>query len=130
MTDLTPAQQTLAAYEAADAAYDAADYNTDAAAYEAARAAYYAAEAAANLVFAATSQAKTAYYALIAEIDAANVNNLYLTDECVDRENACHEAEGSLEFWQAMHCAALDAAGCRAEEAGADLNALVGRIIY
>jgi len=130
MTDLTPAQQTLAAYEAAEAAYEAAAYNTDAAALDAARAAYLAAEAAAKTVWAATTQAKTAYYALIAEIDAANTDNLYLTDETVDHENSCHEAEGSLEFWQAMHRAAREAAGIRAEEAGADINKLVGRSIF
>ena len=141
MTYLTPAQQTLAAYEAADAAYDAAlaaylDDRTDAAdavvyaAYVAASAAYDAAATAAETVWAATTQAKTAYYALIAEIDAANTDNLYLTDETVDHENSCHEAEGSLEFWQAMHRTAREAAGSRAEEAGVDINALLGRIVY
>jgi hypothetical protein len=130
VTDLTPAQQTLAAYEAAEAAFYATDYNTDAAAYDAANAALAAAEAAAKHVWAATTQAEAAYYALIAEIDAANTDNLYLTDLCVDHENACHEAEGSLEFWQAMHRAAREAAGNRALEAGADINALLGRSIY
>jgi hypothetical protein len=130
MTYLTFAQKTLAAYVAADAAFDAADYNTDAAAYDAASAAYKAAYDAAKLVWAATAQAKAAYDALITEIDAANTDNLYLTDETVDHENSCHEAEGSLEFWQAMHRSAREAAGSRAEEAGADINALLGRSIY
>ena len=48
----------------------------------------------------------------------------------MDHENSCHEAEGSLEFWQAMHRAAREAAGIRAEEAGADINKLVGRSIF
>lgn len=132
MTYLTPAQQTLAAYEAAAAALDAAGIQQpfDAAAYAAANAAYVTASAAASAVYAATTQAEAAYYALIAEIDAANVNRLYLTDTSVDHQNACHEAEGSLEFWQAMHRAAREAAGIRAEEAGADINAMMGRSIY
>jgi hypothetical protein len=48
----------------------------------------------------------------------------------VDHENSCHEAEGSLEYWQAMNASASEAAGIRAEEAGADINKLVGRIVY
>jgi hypothetical protein len=80
----------------------------------------------------AVDKARTAYYALITEIEAkANPDNVfYLTDENVDWENSSHHAENTVEFWGAMATSAADAAGMRAEEYGLDLTALLGRSIY
>jgi hypothetical protein len=50
---------------------------------------------------------------------------LYLSDTCVDRENATNpNCEKSL------FAAALSAAGERAEAAGHDINVLIGAQIY
>ena len=50
---------------------------------------------------------------------------LYLTDTCVDRENATNpNCEKSL------FAAAVSAAGQRASDAGYDINVLVGAQIY
>lgn len=55
---------------------------------------------------------------------------LYLADENVDREN-CGETEGNrCEDYGALYFAACMAAGQRAEEAGRDINSLIGRVIY
>jgi hypothetical protein len=86
--------------------------------------------AAEDAAFAAIDKARTAYFALITEIEAANPDNLYLTDENVDHENSSHHAEGTVDYWNARTYSAADAAGSRAEEYGLNINALVGRSIY
>jgi prepilin-type processing-associated H-X9-DG protein len=53
----------------------------------------------------------------------------YLADENIDRENVVI-TEDSTEFWTRMLAAQADAAGMRAEEAGLDINALLGFNIY
>lgn len=74
------------------------------------------------------------YEALVAELEViAKGRRLYLVDECVDRENALGATglvDGSDEFWSRMYDSAVSAASCRAEEAGLDINNLVGRVIY
>ena len=78
--------------------------------------------------------AKNDYYALVTELEAIERANggIYLTDECIDRENIDPALidESSDDFWNAMHSAACLAAGMRAEELGLDINALIGRVIY
>lgn len=49
------------------------------------------------------------------------VTGLYLSDECVDIQNAGPNATDD-----ALYRVALDAAACRAEEAGRDINELLG----
>jgi hypothetical protein len=50
---------------------------------------------------------------------------LYLSDTCVDRENVTNpDCEKSL------FAAAVSSAGQRAEDAGYDINALIGAQIY
>jgi hypothetical protein len=61
--------------------------------------------------------------AKLVEIEKAT--GVYLSDTCVDAENAGRNATDA----QLFHAAA-DAAGIRAEEAGLDINALVGKVIY
>lgn len=78
------------------------------------------------------------YEALQAELAALERSTgKYLADESVDLENipqhiAATYLNGSApdEFWDSMHYAACSAAGMRAEEAGLDLNKLMGRSIY
>jgi hypothetical protein len=70
------------------------------------------------------------YRALQTELLAIEARTgLYLADEGVDMENAgaAYDAPG---FWHGMYAAATCAAGQRAEEAGLDINALLGRVIY
>ena len=57
---------------------------------------------------------------------------LYLFDPCIDHENIAAQnlTEGTDDYWAALFSAACDAAGGRAEEAGYDINELLGRIIY
>ena len=50
---------------------------------------------------------------------------LYLSDTCVDVQNAGHNATDAKLF-----AVAANAAGIRAEEEGLDINVLVGAIIY
>lgn len=77
---------------------------------------------------------KADYYALVTELEAIEraYGGIYLTDECIDRENINPELtdESSDEFWIAMYSAACSAAGMRAEELRLDINALIGRVIY
>lgn len=54
---------------------------------------------------------------------------VYLFNEGVDRENVNGE-ESDADFWARMCAAAKDAAAFRAEEAGLDINAELGRVIY
>lgn len=60
------------------------------------------------------------YQNLIAKIEKiVGDANLYIADECVDRENALEGSEwadGSPEFWDAMIRSAAFAALCRAED--------------
>lgn len=66
----------------------------------------------------------------LAEVEAAT--GLYLADENVDAENSLDAGEeyGSDTFWSAMLTSAAMAAGQRAGDAGKDINALIGRVIY
>ena len=73
---------------------------------------------------------ETAYRALQAELAAAEkATGLYLADESIDHENVEMD-ENASGYWEAMIYAAKDAAGGRAEVAGLDINALIGRVIY
>jgi len=73
---------------------------------------------------------ETAYRALQDELAAIETtHNLYLVDESVDAENIPTGLEGDR-YWAAMIYAAEAAAGQRAEAAGLDINALIGRTIY
>jgi len=73
---------------------------------------------------------ETAYRALHAELAAAEwATGLYLVDESIDHENVEMD-ENAPGYWEAMIYAAKNAAGGRAEMAGRDINALIGRVIY
>jgi len=50
---------------------------------------------------------------------------LYLSDTCVDRENATNP-----NCDRSLFAAAVSAAGQRAEEAGYDINVLIGTKVY
>jgi hypothetical protein len=50
---------------------------------------------------------------------------LYLADDNVDRENAQNPDD-----WDELYYCACMAAGMRAENAGQDINVLIGRTIY
>ena len=87
---------------------------------------------------AAKAVAEAAYWALLAEIEAAwavvcatdtDVTS-YITDECVDSENAESAVYESLAYWQLMCASAASAAGSRAEEQGYNINKILGRSIY
>jgi hypothetical protein len=79
------------------------------------------------------------YKALQAELaEIEKSTGLYLADENVDAENCANllpmrilsSNVESDNYWNAMHSAACSAAGQRAEDAGKDINALIGRVIY
>jgi hypothetical protein len=74
---------------------------------------------------------KDDYYKLLAEIDeiARAHNNAYLTDSCVDQENAAVPHDHP-EFWQKMCASLCNSAGSRAEELGLNINKLLNRSIY
>jgi len=82
--------------------------------------------------------AESAYYALVKEIELAwavvcatdSEVTSYITDPCVDSENAESAVYESLTYWQLMYASAASAAGFRAEEAGYDINKVIGRSIY
>lgn len=79
-----------------------------------------------------TRQIKTRedYYALTAELAAIEAKTkMYITDECIDAEN-CGKAWNEDGYYNAMFEAACMSAGIRAEEAGFDINDLIGRDIY
>ena len=61
--------------------------------------------------------------AKLMEIEKAT--GLYLSDTCVDVENAGRNATDA-----ALFTVAANAAGVRAEDAGHDINALIGIVIY
>lgn len=70
------------------------------------------------------------YEALQAELKViANARGLYLSDECVDAENAT-APQGSDDFWHQVYDSACSAAADRAREAGFDINELLGRVIF
>lgn len=70
------------------------------------------------------------YYALQDELRALEEKTgLYLADMNIDAENAGVPREDPS-FFDQCYFAACMAAGMRAEEAGADLTALIGRDIY
>ena len=76
---------------------------------------------------------KTAYEKLHIELLALErEHGLYLVDPCIDHENIAAQnlTEGTDDYWAALFNVACDAAGGRAEEAGYDINELLGRIIY
>jgi len=93
-------------------------------------------EAAERVEDAAKAVAKAAYYALVAEIEAAwaaaTKGELlgYITDEGVDSENAEQAVYESSAYWKLMYASAKNCAGTRAEEAGYDINKVIGRSIY
>lgn len=66
------------------------------------------------------------YQELIAKLEEVEAKTgLYLSDPCVDRENASDPTSDASLF-----SAAVSAAGGRAEEAGHDINQLLGFQIY
>lgn len=80
---------------------------------------------------------RSKYYDLQDELQALEEKTgLYLADESVDHENCEPIIQeqgielGSDEWYGRMIRAAEMAAGMRAEEAGQDINALIGRVIY
>ena len=76
---------------------------------------------------------KQAYNALAAELATIEKQaGLYLHDENVDAEKARDAGleDGTDAYWAMMLDSAAMAAGGRAEEAGLDINALIGRTIY
>jgi len=56
---------------------------------------------------------------------------IYLADQNIDCENVDQSLDrNSDEFFANLICCATSAAGFRAEEAGFDINALIGRVIF
>ena len=94
-------------------------------------------EEAERIEYIAAITAKAAYWALLAEIEAAwavvcatdtDVTS-YITDECVDSENAESAVYESSAYWQLMYASAANSAGSRAEEQGYNINKILGRSI-
>lgn len=76
---------------------------------------------------------KAAYYALSRElVDIQARNKIFLIDENEDAQNALDAGYkyNSNEFWACMIENASMNAGMRAEEAGQNINDLIGRVIY
>lgn len=81
---------------------------------------------------------KADYEALNTELATIEkATGTYLADPNVDHENVNAEwncggtvSPTNPEFWSHMYGAACMAAGIRAEEAGLDINELIGRAIY
>ena len=74
---------------------------------------------------------KDAYYALQDElIEIEQATGLYLADTNIDQEDVHPLREGDQGFWDKMLFTAKFSAGIRAEEAGMDINVLIGRVIY
>ena len=81
---------------------------------------------------------KADYWALNKELIAIEkVIGVNLENASVDYENvdATWKCGGTVsptdpEFWSHMYGAACEAAGMRAEDAGLDINELIGRAIY
>ena len=78
------------------------------------------------------------YWALNKELEAIEkATGAYIADVNVDHENVDEtwKSGGEIsptapEFWSHMYGAACMAAGIRAEEAGLNINELIGRAIY
>jgi hypothetical protein len=72
------------------------------------------------------------YNSLINEIDAIGSKlGVVLTNESVDVENCAGAGDQhSPEWWACMISSCTMQAGMNAEEAGLDLNSLIGRTIY
>ena len=81
---------------------------------------------------------KADYEALIEELTALENDACdYLADPNIDHENVNAEwncggtvSPTNPEFWSHMYGTACMAAGMRAEDAGLDINELIGRAIY
>ena len=81
---------------------------------------------------------KADYWALNAELEAIEkATGAYIADVNIDHENVDEtwKKGGTVspddpEFWSHMYGAACMAAGVRAEEAGLNINELIGRQIY
>lgn len=85
---------------------------------------------------------KAKYEALQAELEVIErATKVYLADGSIDRENVCEGKSRedkvaiwsdymSEELWGELYKAAIDAAAFRAEDAGLDLNKLLGRNVY
>jgi hypothetical protein len=58
-------------------------------------------------------------------VSIEKATGLYLSDTCVDRENATNP-----NCDRSLFAAAVSAAGQRAEEAGYDINVLIGTKVY
>ncbi len=70
------------------------------------------------------------YAELIEKLQAIEAKTgLYLSDELVDLQNAGYRADDEKDD-RVMFRVAADAAGFRAEEAGFDINELLGFTIY
>lgn len=66
------------------------------------------------------------YAELIEKLQAVEkATGLYLSDECVDRQNAGPNASDAE-----LYEVAVSAAAYRAEEAGRDINTLLGFVVY
>ena len=79
-------------------------------------------------------EARDAYDALIRELQAVEVQTgVALVDVNADAENSAVDGlvyDQNARFWQLMLASASSAAGFRAEDAGLDINVLIGRTIY
>lgn len=85
---------------------------------------------------------KEKYESLQAELEVIErATKVYLADGSIDCENVCEgktqeekqaiwSGHMSDDLWAEMYRAAVDAAAFRAEDAGLDLNKLIGRNIY
>lgn len=74
-----------------------------------------------------------AYNEVFSELQAVEAKTgLYLADEGADHENATDAGlvRGSEEYWTVMIASAWMAAGQRAEEAGQNINKLLGKVVY
>jgi hypothetical protein len=89
--------------------------------------AQFAAEDAAAAAVASARNAYNAFQAELATVEART--GFYLADEIIDDENAL-EAGDELATWQVKLQSAQMAAGERAAAEGADINALLGRVVY
>jgi hypothetical protein len=77
---------------------------------------------------------KTKYYDLLAKLEKLEKkHNLYLSDPCVYLENVEWKQPDGIytnDQYADLYMSACNFAGSRAEEAGFDINKLIGKIIY
>jgi hypothetical protein len=87
-----------------------------------------------DAAYAAMATARAKYESLRAELESVeSATGLYLFDHNVNAENirdGGFKDEGKAEFWEMMECSACMMAGNNAEEAGQNINAILGRVIY